>query len=86
MMLYDHYGRYLWLLSDHTSCQLNVLLGKHTDEQRELIDLIVERGAGARSRNDRSSPGRRVDRCLTAAKGRRRRSCHVGGPCLKHTN
>jgi starvation-inducible DNA-binding protein len=43
MMLYDHYGRYLWLLSDHTSCQLNVLLGKHTDEQRELIDLIVER-------------------------------------------
>jgi starvation-inducible DNA-binding protein len=43
MVLYDHYKKYHWLLRDHAFCQLHIVLDKHAGEQRELIDLIVER-------------------------------------------
>jgi|ERR1039458_5726480 starvation-inducible DNA-binding protein len=43
MVLYDHYKKYHWLLRDHASCQLHLVLDRHAGEQRELIDLIVER-------------------------------------------
>ncbi len=43
MILHDHYKTYHWLLKGHASRELQLLLDKHSAEQRELIDLIVER-------------------------------------------
>jgi len=43
MILHDHYETYLRVLDDHPSRELQLLLDKHSGEQRELIDLIVER-------------------------------------------
>ena len=43
MMLYDHYRKYQWLVTDDAGDLLSIVLDEHATDQCELIDLIAER-------------------------------------------
>jgi starvation-inducible DNA-binding protein len=42
-ILYNLYKKHHWLMRGHTFSQLHLLLDKHAEEQREIVDLLAER-------------------------------------------